>query len=223
MQCILRNINELFRRAFARPLLTPPRAGEIESWLAMNICVQLSRVLSMMTAGALMISLAGCETDSTLSTFTPTRPTVTPPPTATVEQPANVQYYPSDEPLRLGLEYYNRGIYGIAEKYFRDAVEKAPRDVTAWIGLAATYDRIGRFDLADRAYRVAVKLAGNTIEILNNEGYSYMLRGDYIAARKKFEQAYAREPNNPTVLNNLKLLNGSAKAIQRPRDSDPLH
>jgi Flp pilus assembly protein TadD len=189
----------------------------------MNICVPMSRVLSMVTVGALVISLAACEADSTWSTFTPTGPTSTPPSTATVEQPANVQYYPSDEPLRLGVEYFNRGIYGVAERYFRDAVEKAPRDATAWIGLAATYDRIGRFDLADRAYGAAVALVGNTIAILNNQGYSYMLRGNYIAARKKFAQAYAREPNNPTVLNNLRLLNGSAKTIRRATDLDPVH
>jgi Flp pilus assembly protein TadD len=171
----------------------------------------------LIVTGVLLISLAGCGTEGTwLTVFTP--PTTTEPPTVTVEQPADVQYYPSDEPLRLGLEHFNRGHYGIAERYFRDAVEKAPRDVTAWVGLAATYDRIGRFDLADRAYSSAFKLGGNTIELLNNQGYSYMLRGDYPAARKKFLQAYAREPNNPTVLNNLKLLNGSAKSIRRTPD-----
>jgi Flp pilus assembly protein TadD len=97
-------------------------------------------------------------------------------------------------------------------------VEKAPKDVTAWVGLAATYDRIGRYDLADRAYASAVKLSGETIELLNNQGYSYMLRGDYPAARRKFLKAYAREPNNPTVLNNLKLLNGSTRSIERTPD-----
>jgi Flp pilus assembly protein TadD len=188
----------------------------------MNFFVRMFRVLSRVTVGALMISVAGCGANGTFPTFTST--TSSPPLTATVQQPADVQYYPSDEPVRLGLEYFNRGIYGVAERYFRDAVEKAPRDVTAWIGLAATYDRIGRFDLADRAYGAAVKLAGNTIEILNNQGYSYMLRRDYITARKKFAQAYAREPNNLTVLNNLKLLNGSAKTIQRTTvDLDPVH
>ncbi len=189
----------------------------------MSIYVRIWRASMMIGVGALMISVAGCAADSTWSTvFNSIAPTTTPPPTPTFQQPADVQYYPSDEPLRLGLEYFNRGIYGVAERYFRDAVEKAPRDVTAWVGLAATYDRIGRFDLADRAYSAAVKLAGNTIEILNNQGYSHMLRGDYAAARKKFLQAYAREPNNPTVLNNLKLLNGSAKSIQRTPDFQPL-
>jgi len=38
-------------------------------------------------------------------------------------------------------------------------VEKAPRDASAWIGLAASYDHVGRFDLADQAYKQAVLLA----------------------------------------------------------------
>jgi Flp pilus assembly protein TadD len=135
--------------------------------------------------------------------------------TATVQEPADVKYFPSDESLSLGIEHFNRGHYGIAERHFRDAVEKAPRDVTAWVGLAACYDRLGRFDFADRAYLAAVKLAGETVQLLNNQGYSYMLRGDLVRARKKFLKAYEREPNNPTVLNNLQLLNSSYKYVQR--------
>ena len=54
-----------------------------------------------------------------------------------------------------------------------------PRDLEAWIGLAASYDRLRRYDLADRAYDQAMKIAGPSAEILNNKGYSYMLRGDY--------------------------------------------
>src|SRR6202140_5366892 len=101
-----------------------------------------------------------------------------------VHEPTDVKYYPSDEPVRMGLEQYNRGNYGLSQRYFKDAVEKAPKDVTAWVGLAASYDRLRRFDLADQAYAAAIKQAGQTTEILNNQGYSYMLRGDLVAARK---------------------------------------
>ena len=135
--------------------------------------------------------------------------------TAKVQDPDDVKYYRSDEPLRLGIEHFNRGHYGIAERYFRDATEKAPKDPTAWIGLAASYDRIARFDLADRAYAYAIRLVGETTEILNNQGYSYMLRGDLVNARRKFLKAYEREPNNPTIANNLQLLNSSSRFIQR--------
>jgi Flp pilus assembly protein TadD len=138
-----------------------------------------------------------------------------PPQSATIEDAGDVKYYPSDEPLRLATEYFTRGQYGIAQRYYRDAVEKAPKDVTAWIGLAASYDRLRRFDLADQAYTQAIKLTGETVQILNNQGYSYMLRGDLTRARLKFQKAYQLDPTNPTVINNLQLLNSSRRFIQR--------
>src|SRR5688572_26164713 len=95
---------------------------------------------AILTCGLLGTVLAGCET---LTESVPT--------TATVQEPLDAKYYPSDEPLKLGMEHFGRGHYGLAERYFRDAVEKAPRDVTAWTGLAASYDRLRRFDLADPA------------------------------------------------------------------------
>jgi Flp pilus assembly protein TadD len=166
----------------------------------------------------LAIGVAGCETDgagSWAGIFSPaSEPVITP----TVQDPADVKYFPSDEPLRLGMEHFNRGHYGIAERYFRDAVEKTPKDATAWVGLAASYDRIGRFDLADRAYGAAIRLVGETTDLLNNLGYSYMLRGNYMAARKKFVQALKREPHNPTILNNLWLLDSSQRAVGRSPD-----
>jgi Flp pilus assembly protein TadD len=168
------------------------------------------------------IALAGCETDSngfatsaTSATPVALASSETPPATFTVQDPTDVKYYPSDEPLKLALEHFNRGHFGIAAKYFEDAVAKAPEDATAWVGLAASYDRIGRFDLADRAYKQAIKLVGETTAILNNEGYSYMLRGKLVEARRKLLKAYEREPQNPTVLNNLQLLNSSERVIRR--------
>ena len=115
----------------------------------------------------------------------------------------------------MGLEHFNRGNYGIAQRYFKDAVEKAPKDVTAWVGLAASYDRLRRFDLADQAYAQAIRLGGETVQVLNDLGYSYMLRGDLTRARKKFVKAYELDPTNPTIANNLQLLDSSRKFIDR--------
>ena len=170
-------------------------------------------------ACALALSLAGC--DSSLNVTSPPEFTA---PTPTVQDPLDVKYYPSDQPLKLAVEFFDRGNYGLAQRYFQDATEKSPNDATAWVGLAASYDRIGRFDLADRAYAQAIHLVGETTDILNNQGYSYMLRGDLRQARAKFLKAYEREPNNPTIINNIKLLNSSAKYIQRepdPRGTSP--
>ena len=173
-------------------------------------------------ACALMATaLAACETtqDATVRDAAMAAP-VNPAGPDPVQEPTDAKYYPSDEPVRMGLEQFNRGNYGISQRYFKDAVEKAPKDLTAWVGLAASYDRIRRFDLADQAYRQAIRLGGETVQILNNQGYSYMLRGNLNAARRKFQQAYALDPN-PVTANNLELLNGSRAFIERPPEIQP--
>ena len=175
-------------------------------------------LLAIFAFGALLFIITGCNTTCSTPDCVPLAVPVVadgPPTTGKVQDPDDVKYYRSDEPLRMGIEHFNRGNFGIAERYFRDATEKAPKDPTAWIGLAASYDRVARFDLADRAYAYAIRLVGETTEILNNQGYSYMLRGDLVNARRKFLKAYEREPNNPTIANNLQLLNSSSRFIQR--------
>lgn len=138
-----------------------------------------------------------------------------------MQEPTDVKYYPSDQPVRMGLEHFNRGDYGLAQQYFKDAVEKSPRDVTAWVGLASSYDQLRRFDLADQAYAQAIRLGGETVQILNDEGYSLMLRGDLSGARQKFMRAYDLDPRNPVIVNNIKLLDGSRRFIERPPNNQP--
>jgi Flp pilus assembly protein TadD len=162
---------------------------------------------SVLPSLLLSLALAGCQTLAQEQAGVPSTPTI--------QEPLDTKYYPSDEPLKLGLEHFARGDYGLSERYFRDAVEKSPRDATAWIGLAASYDRLRRFDLADQAYSTAIKLAGRTVQILNNQGYSMMLRGNFAAARRIFKKAYELDPNNPTVINNLALLDSSYRYVKR--------
>jgi Flp pilus assembly protein TadD len=123
---------------------------------------------------------------------------------------------PNDD-LSMGKRYFRQEDFGLAEHYFRRAVESHPKDGEAWLNLAAAYDRLRRFDLADRAYVQAVAIVGPTAEVLNNQGYSYMLRGDYRHAREKLVAAQAKDPSNPYIVNNLTLLSQSAskgKAVQ---------
>ncbi len=180
----------------------------------------IGRLLVIAAAATLLTTIAGCVGDGQ-----PAVGVAAPPPagpkaddagtTLTIQNPTDVKYYPSDEPLRLGQEYFNRGVYGVAQQYFQAAVEKAPTDASAWVGLAASYDHIGRFDMADRDYRQAIKLQGETPQILNNQGYSYMLRGNLNGAREKFHQALLQDPDDQSIQNNIALLNGSYRFIQR--------
>src|SRR6201994_2700463 len=178
----------------------------------------LRRLVPALICCCLATGLAACDyTTREAAIVAP----VDPPGGDPVQEPTDVKYYPSDEPVRMGLEQYNRGNYGIANRYFKDAVEKAPKDVTAWIGLAASYDKIRRFDLADQAYAQAIRLGGETVQILNDQGYSLMLRGNLNGARRKFEKAYTLDPGNPVIANNLELLNNSRTFIERPPENQP--
>lgn len=132
---------------------------------------------------------------------------------AAIELPATVEPYPDDQVLRIAKTHFAEGNYGHAARYYERAVEVVPDDGEAWLGLAASYDRIRRFDLADRAYRNAALYIGHRPEYFNNVGYSYLLRGDIQKARGNFLKALELDPHNPTLLNNLELLRESVRKV----------
>ena len=102
--------------------------------------------------------------------------------------------------------HFSKGSYGLAERSFRAAVEANPKSAEGWLGLAASYDHLRRFDLAERAYKEAIGLQGHTVAVLNNLAYHHMLRGDLQKARKFLEEAGLKEPSNPVVAGNFRLL-----------------
>lgn len=122
--------------------------------------------------------------------------------------PGHVGDDPNDD-VQRGKRYFRANDFGLAEKSFQAAAEKYPRDPEAWVGLASSYDRLRRFDLADRAYAEAIRLVGPTPEILNDQGFSYMLRGDYPRAARTLRLAQAKDPGNPYIQANLQLLEES--------------
>jgi Flp pilus assembly protein TadD len=113
----------------------------------------------------------------------------------------------SQDSLRAKAKgYFRANNFGLAERTFRDVLEKNPSDAEAWVGLAAAYDRLGRFDLADKSYDKALAVAGRRPEILNNMGYSRMLRGEHDKAQALFAEAAALAPDNQTILANMALV-----------------
>ena len=130
----------------------------------------------------------------------------------TIQNPGDGKFEASDELYRLGVEQFNRGYYGNAQTFFQEAIEKSPLDVAAWLSLAACYDHLRRFDFADKAYNRAIALGGKTVQLLNNQGYSYVLRGELRTAREKFSEALKRDPGNVMVQNNLRRLEARESA-----------
>ncbi len=139
---------------------------------------------------ALSVALAGCQTAGVDNTKT-----------TSISAKAKT----ATETLR-GKEQFLDSNYGLAEQHFRKAVELKADDAEAWMGLAASYDELGRFDFADRAYDALIKVAGRKPQIVSNLGYSKLLRGDKKEARKLFNEAAAAMPGNPRIQANLKLL-----------------
>jgi Flp pilus assembly protein TadD len=125
------------------------------------------------------------------------------------------KFWPQDEALQRGKEYFMQGDYGRAEAAYRRAVELMPSDPEALLGLAASYDRLRRFDLADRAYGEAGRYIGKRPEYYNNLGYSLVLRGDLREGRKYLLKAYELDPSNPRIANNLEMLKNSVGYPQR--------
>lgn len=113
---------------------------------------------------------------------------------------------PSTPTLDRAKSLFAAGNFGLAADAYKSAVETGPSNAEAWIGLAAAYDELGRFDLADRAYGAALRITGPTAQVLNNRGYSRLLRGDYAQARRDLLAARARDPKNPQIAQNLRLL-----------------
>lgn len=108
--------------------------------------------------------------------------------------------------LDAGKKQFLDANYGLAEKHFRKAVELNAANASGWLGLAASYDQLGRFDFADRAYEQLIKVAGRKPEVVSNQGYSYLLRGDFKRARELLTEAKKLMPDNKRVVANLKLL-----------------
>ncbi|MDB5569309.1 MAG: tetratricopeptide repeat protein [Hyphomicrobiales bacterium] len=162
--------------------------------------------------------LAGCNSPA-LDFYGPLSPTYVEKPIPVPTSPLQTKYYASDEDFQAGLKHFGGGAFGLAQESFQRSVERSPKDVAAWLGLAASYDRLRRFDLADRAYGHAVALAGTNVIVINNLGYSYLLRGDVVRARTKFLEAFAIAPDHPAVVNNLRLLDGSRSHVRRLDDA----
>jgi Flp pilus assembly protein TadD len=117
--------------------------------------------------------------------------------------------------INKAKENFKNGEYGLAERYFRQAVEERHNNAEAWLGLAASYDHLKRFDEADRAYEVLTKMIGNTPTLLNNLGYHYMLKGDFASAEHALHTAQEKDPNNPLIRANLTVLEQWKQAAGR--------
>lgn len=120
-------------------------------------------------------------------------------------------------PYDAGKAHLARGHLGLAVTAFQQAVAQHPQSLEALNALAATYDEMGRYDLADRNYSRALEVAPDDPQTLNNAGYSRFLRGDYQEAMRLFTEAGARAPDDPVVAGNLAAAQRALAAAPQPQ------
>ncbi|MEM9027786.1 MAG: tetratricopeptide repeat protein [Pseudomonadota bacterium] len=123
-----------------------------------------------------------------------------------VETPEMFSKWPAERLVAYGKRAYRKGNYGLAVKAYEKAVQIESKNAEAWLGLAASYDQLKRFDLAKRSYDVVVRLVGHTPTVLNNLGYHYHLAGKPASARRMLVAAAEAEPDNTVIQNNLEIV-----------------
>jgi Flp pilus assembly protein TadD len=159
--------------------------------------MRLFKIIS--TATILAVSLAGCAYDG--ANFLP----LVPPGEEVVVSPT-FESGPEQTFVDKAKVHFRNGEYGLAELNFRQAVELRYQNAEAWLGLAASYDHLKRFEEADRAYDILEKMVGHTPIVLNNLGYHYMLKGEFGSAEHALLTAKSQDPDNPLICANLALL-----------------
>jgi Flp pilus assembly protein TadD len=112
----------------------------------------------------------------------------------------------ADAALTEARSHFKNNDFGYSAALYKKVVELNPKDPQGYVGLGASYDRLGRFDLSDRVYASLLVVSGATAQYYNNLGYSYLLRGNLTLALTNFRKAKAMAPDSTVVANNLQIL-----------------
>src|SRR5690606_33571640 len=79
----------------------------------------------------------------------------------------------ADANVKLGVAYMNQGQMALAKDKLERAGKQDPRSAEAQFALGELYNRLEQPREADRAYRTAIQLAPDNLEIVN--GYATFL------------------------------------------------
>lgn len=96
----------------------------------------------------------------------------------------------------LGWAYYNKREYGLAEKYYRDALKIEPAFVIAQRGLAKTYVALGRDSDAVAILEKAVKNNPDLAQLYFDLGQVHTSSRDYNEALRSYAKAIELSPDS---------------------------
>ncbi len=129
----------------------------------------------------------------------------------TVAEISDIGSYNADRALSEARSHFRNNDFGYSAAFYKRVVELRPENPEGYVGLGASYDRLHRFDLADRVYDSLYKITGGTAQYYNNLGYSHMLRGELNKALGYFQKAEKLAPDSVVVANNLQILAHAAE------------
>jgi len=134
-----------------------------------------------MNKGAIFLAAAAATVSTSCTNSIEVRPLKQP--LAAGQQPANFR-------VAEGNGQFALGNVGLALEAYRKALREEPQNVEAMIGIAACYDRMGRFDLSRKHYEMALAVQPADTEIYALFAQSLDVQGKRDeAARVKSELA----------------------------------
>ncbi len=155
-------------------------------------------LINALLAIAMAAALAACSSIGGASPFGSSR--------LEIAELSNIGSYSAESALAEARGHFRNNDFGHSAALYKRVVELTPKNPEGYVGLGASYDRLRRFDLADRVYASLYKLSGGTAQYYNNLGYSNLLRGNLANALKNFREAQRLAPDNLVIANNIQLI-----------------
>jgi Flp pilus assembly protein TadD len=133
--------------------------------------------------------------------------------------------HPTDPLLaeRAAISAVRAGDVSIAKGLCEHATSLPQASWRAWNARGVAADLRSDFATSDASYRGALELAPNQGDVLNNFGWSKLLRGDWESAIAPLEQAVQLLPKSERAANNLELARAALASDlphRRPGESD---
>ena len=97
----------------------------------------------------------------------------------------------------LGFAYFSKKEFGLAEKYYLEALGKDPEYVIAWRGLGRTYLATDRASKAVEAFEKAIRLSPNTTQLYMDLGNACKITRDFKKAYKAYAKVIELDPEGP--------------------------
>lgn len=98
--------------------------------------------------------------------------------------------------FNLGVAYYNKKAYLLAEKYYKEALEREPGFVLALRGLGKTYIATGKIPEAIAQFEAAVKHSPRSAQLYFDLAHAYSLYRDFPKARHAYEKVIELSPDS---------------------------